>query len=86
MTIQAHWQCQTVQEFFSQSYWQGQPLAKSISPARPASPLTLTVGEFFELASWEGNLKIAAFPSLTSIPEPTSPSPALKLSDLSDLF
>ncbi len=58
----------SVQEFFSQCNWQGQPLTQGSTgqPTDPASRWTLVVGDYFRLLPWEGT------PEVGSVPKPSS--------------
>jgi hypothetical protein len=54
----------TVQEFFSQCNWQGQPLSSGVpgQPTDPSSRLTLFVGDYFRLLPWEGTPEVGSVP------------------------
>lgn len=87
-TLHSDWLQQSVQEFFSNCNWQGQPQAfqEAQQDGHPL-PLTVPVAEFFRALPWEGK------PAVGSMPKPSASVPAKKpepaettLADLVDLF
>jgi hypothetical protein len=90
--LPAHWQRQTVQQFFGAFNWDDHSLkvqALKLTPAlgqgsnQPLS-LTLKVQEFFAAVNWDGNA-IAAFPTLERLAS-KSAADDLTLDNFSDLF
>jgi hypothetical protein len=91
------WQTLTVQAFFEQSNWQGQPQSprplQSSSFSEAAWPsvtpsLTLSVAQFWQGLHWEAAPAIAELPKSQSQPAPGTAKAAkeMTLTDLSDLF
>ncbi|MGL5197039.1 MAG: hypothetical protein ACRC8Y_25910 [Chroococcales cyanobacterium] len=58
----------SVQDYFSQCNWQGQPLTEGSNgqPTDPASRWTLVVGDYFRLLPWEGTPEVGSFPKPSS--------------------
>lgn len=58
----------SVQEFFSQCNWQGEPLTNTSTgqPTDSASRWTLLVGDYFRLLPWEGTPEVGSFPKPSS--------------------
>ena len=86
----AHWQQQTVQQFFGAFNWDDHSLkvqALKLTPALGHSQslsLTLKVQEFFAAVNWDGSA-IAAFPTLEKLVS-ESAADDLTLDNFSDLF
>lgn len=88
------WLRETVQAFFEGVNWTGFAPRPAASPgmARPGlateDPLTMTVGQFFERVSWEGNPTIGVPIAPLEAPSADAESPAddLTLDDFSSLF
>lgn len=88
------WLRETVQAFFEGVNWSGLGMhhVASADPANPSlggdTPLSLTVGQFFEMMSWEGKPTIGVPISPLEAPNTSSdpPSDDLTLDDFSSLF
>lgn len=58
----------SVEEFFSQCNWPGQPLEileKANEETIPEIRLSLLVGEYFRLLPWEGTPTVGSLPKVT---------------------
>lgn len=81
----------SVQDFFSQCNWQGQPVALLENVDEETIPeirLSLSVGEYFRLLPWEGTPTIGSLPKSTPSLDFTeiSPEEDVTLDDLLDSF
>lgn len=88
-TVHSDWLQQSVQEFFSNCNWQGQPLAfQDAQQDGQPLPLTVPVAEFFRALPWEGKPAVGSMPKPSvSVPVRTPSEPAeTTLADLVDLF
>lgn len=55
MSDRKFWKCLSIQEFLSQSNWEGNPLKQPLEPTfSEVSWLCLTVGEFLRHGNWQG--------------------------------
>lgn len=62
------WLRLSVQDFFGQCNWQGQPLAileNANQETIPEIRLSLLVGEYFRLLPWEGTPTVGSLPKST---------------------
>jgi hypothetical protein len=81
----------SVQDFFSQCNWQGQPaelLDNVDEETIPEIRLSLSVGEYFRLLPWEGTPTIGSLPKSTPNLDFTEipPEEDVTLDDLLDSF
>jgi hypothetical protein len=89
------WLKETVQAFFEGVNWNGMATHRADSASGAASsglggdsPLTMTVGQFFEMMSWEGKPTIGVPIAPMEAPATTTDAPSddLTLDDFSSLF
>jgi hypothetical protein len=73
MSDGVYWLEQSVQDFFSNCNWLGNPVVESSNGKTPKEvsnlqDLTISVGEFFKLFPWDGTPIIGALPTPTPTP------------------
>jgi hypothetical protein len=84
MKTQMDWGWLSVQEFFSQSNWQGKPLEQVVEGGNPFSEsawLGLSVQDFFNQSNWEGKAQNCTQPTHTALSLTLSVSQFFELMD-----
>lgn len=89
MNSQNSWLGLSVQEFFSNCNWQGNPVTESKGQVPGQTPtLAMSVATFFRGISWEGTPTVGALPTTISpnTPDVSEGPPDVTLDDLLSLF